>query len=45
MIVQCDECELWFDDEFRSYCCPHDAFPANNGDNTFEVHEDSYRSD
>lgn len=42
MIVQCPDCKRRFDDEFRTWVCPHKAFAANNGDNTFTVHEDAY---
>lgn len=41
MIVKCVACKMYFDDEFRSTLCPHDAFPANDGSNNFTVHEDA----
>lgn len=44
MIVHCNQCTMWFDDEFRSTLCPHAAFPANDGNNNFQVHEDAYLS-
>jgi hypothetical protein len=44
MIVQCHKCNKYFDDEFRTYVCPHDAFTVNDGDNNFEIHHDSYLS-
>lgn len=44
MIVQCHRCNKYFDDEYRSYVCPHNAFSANNGQNNFTVHDDSYLS-
>lgn len=44
MIVQCENCKVWFEDVYRSYVCPHRAFPANDGQNNFQVHEDSYLS-
>lgn len=44
MIVQCEKCEIYFEDEYRSTICPHNAFPANDGKNNFTVHEDAYRS-
>ena len=45
MIVRCQECEVYFDDEFRSTLCPHAAFPANDGENNFAVHKDAYLSE
>lgn len=42
MIVECETCGSKFEDEYRTYICPHEAFPANNGDNTFTVHKDAY---
>jgi predicted nucleic acid-binding Zn-ribbon protein len=42
MIVQCDKCGTRFEDVYRSTLCPHAAFPANDGNNVFTVHEDSY---
>lgn len=45
MIQQCEECKKWFEDIFRDTSCPHKAFPANDGNNNFHVHEDAYLSD
>jgi hypothetical protein len=45
MITKCKKCKKYFEDEFRSYICPHDAFPANDGNNNFKVHNDSYLGD
>lgn len=45
MIVQCDKCSKYFDDEFRLTFCPHNAFAANDGKNNFKVYSDSYLSD
>ena len=45
MIVKCQKCNRYFDDEFRTTICPHNAFSANDGNNNFEVHHDSYLSD
>lgn len=42
MIVYCEVCERYFEDEFRSTVCPHNAFPANDGDNNFAIHEGTY---
>ncbi len=45
MIVQCESCQKWFEDESRTYICPHPAFPANDGKNNFTVDEDAYLSE
>ena len=45
MIVRCEKCRKYFDDEFRLTYCPHDTFPANDGHNHFEHHRDSYLDD
>jgi hypothetical protein len=42
MIVQCEKCQRYFEDVYRSYVCPHDAFPANDGHNNFRVHNEAY---
>ena len=42
MIVGCDSCGARFEDTYRSTVCPHSAFPANDGNNVFTIHEDSY---
>lgn len=42
MIVGCDSCGARFEDTYRSTLCPHNAFPANDGNNVFTVHEESY---
>lgn len=44
MIVQCHKCDMYFENEYRSYVCPHNAFNANDGFNNFSVHEDAYLS-
>lgn len=44
MIVQCEECWVWFDDEFRVTLCPHEPFVANDGRNNFALYPDSYIS-
>ncbi len=44
MVVKCPKCEIWFNDVYRSTICPHDAFPANDGNNNFHVHDDAYLS-
>lgn len=45
MIVQCKDCRTWFEDVYRNTWCPHDAFAANDGNNRFRRHTDSYLSD
>ena len=45
MIVKCSTCGLYFEDVYRSTICPHAAFPANDGNNNFKVHEDAYRNE
>lgn len=44
MIIQCEECKLYYDDEFRKTICPHKAFLANDGQNNFKIYEESYLS-
>ena len=44
MIVQCDSCKRYFDNEFRLTYCPHDTFAANDGENNFAHHSESYLS-
>lgn len=44
MIKQCHTCSVYYDDEYRSTICPHDAFPANDGMNNFAVHDRAYLS-
>jgi hypothetical protein len=44
MIIRCAKCDLWFEDVYRDTSCPHTAFPANDGDNNFVVHDDAYLS-
>lgn len=43
-INKCIECQMWFDDRYRTTLCPHDAFPANDGNNNFKIHHDAYLS-
>jgi hypothetical protein len=35
---------MYFDDEFRDTGCPHATFAANDGNNNFSHHPDSYLS-
>lgn len=42
MVVHCDQCCWYFDDEFRSTLCPHKTFPANDGTNRFYHHPRAY---
>lgn len=45
MIVRCEDCLLYYEDEHRSTICPHAAFPANDGRNNFVTHNDAYLSE
>jgi hypothetical protein len=45
MIVQCQKCLKYFDDEFRNTDCHHDTFGANDGLNNFKHYPESYLSD
>lgn len=45
MIVTCEKCGRRFDDEFRVTYCPHDTFAANDGNNNFAHHPESYLED
>lgn len=44
MIIQCEMCRKYFDDQFRWTYCPHDVFAANDGKNNFAFHPESYLS-
>ena len=44
MIVQCPNCKIYYDDEFRNTICPHKTFLANDGANNFKHHKKSYLS-
>ena len=45
MIVLCPNCDIYFDDAYRLTACPHDTFVANDGDNNFAHHPESYLSE
>lgn len=45
MIVQCKDCQKWYEDVYRSTECPHSTFNANDGYNKFAHHPLSYLSD
>jgi len=45
MIVKCESCKKFYDDEFRTTTCPHETFPANDGRNHFRHHLESYLSE
>lgn len=45
MIVLCKSCDLHFDDEYRTTICPHQTFAANDGENNFAHHPNSYLED
>lgn len=42
MIVNCVTCGAEFEDVYRSWTCPHNAFLANDGNNNFSVHEEAH---
>lgn len=44
MIVQCPTCRTYYDDTYRWTICPHDPFLANDGNNNFSTHPESYLS-
>jgi hypothetical protein len=45
MIVQCEKCQKYFDDQFRWTICPHETFSANDGQNNFAHHPESFLGD
>ena len=45
MIIQCQICQKFFDDEYRSTFCKHDTFLANDGHNNYKHYPASYLSD
>jgi hypothetical protein len=42
VIVQCKICRKFLDDAFRYTICPHPTFAANDGQNNFAHHPESY---
>lgn len=44
MIVQCTDCQMYFEDCYRSTICPHETFAANDGSNNFAHHPESHLS-
>jgi len=44
MIIKCSVCGKYLDDEFRTTICPHETFSANDGNNNFAHHPESYLS-
>lgn len=42
MIVFCEKCQSTYDDVYRWTICPHDTFMANDGQNNFAHHPESY---
>lgn len=42
MIVTCPQCRRGYDDAYRWTFCPHDTFAANDGENNFAHHPESY---
>lgn len=45
MIVKCEECPKYYDDEFRDTTCPHNTFLANDGQNNFKHYPEAWLSD
>lgn len=45
MIIQCEQCSKYYDDEFRNTSCPHNTFSANDGQNNFKHYPDAWLSD
>lgn len=44
MIIQCEKCGMYLEDCYRTTVCPHQAFPANDGNNNFTLHAGAYLS-
>lgn len=44
MIALCRTCRAAYDDEYRTTICPHETFAANDGQNNFAHHPESYIS-
>lgn len=42
MIVTCEICKKYYDDEFRDTQCPHDTFSANDGQNNFKHYPEAW---
>lgn len=42
MIVTCPKCLARYDDVYRWTYCPHDTFAANDGQNSFAHHPESF---
>lgn len=45
MIIKCEHCSKFYDDQFRSTVCPHDTFSANDGQNNFRHYPESWLAD
>lgn len=45
MILKCNTCFKYFDDQFRDTSCPHDTFSANDGKNNFKHYSESWLND
>ncbi len=41
MVVTCPKCGARFEDEYRTWVCPHDTFAANDGQNNFAHHPEA----
>lgn len=44
MIIKCPLCGMHFEDDYRTWVCPHDTFAANDGKNNFAHHPEAYLS-
>ena len=42
MIIQCEKCIMYYDDQFRLTICPHNTFNANDGQNNFRHYPESW---
>ena len=42
MIIQCNKCKMYYDDQFRLTICPHNTFSANDGWNYFRHYPESW---
>lgn len=45
MIIKCEKCIKYFDDQFRYTGCPHNTFSANDGQNNFKHHPEAWLAD
>lgn len=45
MIVKCESCNKYYDDQFRNTGCPHDTFMTNDGQNQFAKYDWDWLAD